>query len=99
MGIMPFYQNEVVTVMELSNEMLDMRIPMSVVLSRKAMLLWQVVNLKPGDVILLDKKHGDDMDVFVNDEQIAQGRVVAVDGRYGVKITEIKASVGEKQSS
>jgi flagellar motor switch protein FliN len=84
--------------MELSKEMLGMRIPMSVVLSKKTMFLWQVMNLKPGDIVLLDKKYGEDLDVLVNDEQIAQGKVIVVDGGYGVKITEIKASAGEKQS-
>jgi flagellar motor switch protein FliN/FliY len=97
MGIMAFCFTRIGgDSMELSTGILDMRIPMSVVLSRKAILLWQVVNLKPGDIVLLDKKCGEDLDVFVNDEQIAQGRVIVVDGRYGVKITEINASVGEK---
>ncbi len=52
-------------------------------------MLGDLLNLAPGEVLPLDKKTDEPLDVRVNGQLLAHAEVVVVDGRYGLRLTEI----------
>ena len=52
-------------------------------------LVRDILRLQIGGVLELDKEAGEPVDILVNNKRIARGEVVEIDGRYGVRITEI----------
>jgi flagellar motor switch protein FliN/FliY len=52
-------------------------------------MLGDLLDLEPGEVLPLDKKTGEPLDVRVNGQLLARAEVVVVDGRYGLRLTEI----------
>jgi flagellar motor switch protein FliN/FliY len=53
--------------------------------------LGEVLKLTPGAVLQLDKMVGDPVELRIKERRIANGEVVVVDDRFGVRITEIAA--------
>ncbi len=60
-------------------------------LGRCTMRVSEVLELGRGSVVALDRLAGDPIDVLVNDRLVARGEVVAVENRFGVRITEVIA--------
>lgn len=58
-------------------------------LGRAQRLVQDILRLNVGSVIDLNKEAGAPVDLIVNNKMIARGEVVEIDGRYGVRITEI----------
>ncbi|WP_293880918.1 flagellar motor switch protein FliN [Sphingomonas sp.] len=71
------------------------RIPMrlSVEVGSTSMTLSALIALKQDAVVALDRQTDDPLDILANGTLIARGEIVTVDGRYGVRICEIVASV------
>lgn len=67
----------------------DIKVTLTVELGRTDMLIEEVLNLSPGQVIELDKLAGEPLDILVNDKLLAKGEVVVVDDNFGVRITSI----------
>lgn len=64
--------------------------------------LGDLLGLNPGEVLPLAKKTGEPLDVRVNGQLLAHAEVVVVDGRYGLRLTEILHDVslpGARRSS
>jgi flagellar motor switch protein FliN/FliY len=78
-------------------EMLS-RIPMrlSVEVGSASMSLSELVSLKQDAIVELDRQTDDPLDILANGTLIARGEIVAVDGRYGIRVCEI---VGPAQGS
>jgi flagellar motor switch protein FliN len=70
---------------------LDMHLPVTVSFGSTNRSLHDVLKLSPGSLIELDKSADDPVVLKINDKPFAWGRVVDVDGYYGVEITEILA--------
>jgi len=68
-----------------------MNIPLeiSVELGRRKILLKDLLNLKKGSVVELDKEASEAFDILVNGQPIAKGEIVVQDERLGVRILEI----------
>ena len=49
----------------------------------------QVLELRTGSVVELDRMAGDSVDVLVNNRLMARGEVVVVDDKFGIRITEL----------
>lgn len=49
----------------------------------------EIVDLRAGSIIELDKQAGDPVDIVVNGKLIARGDVVVIDDNFGVRVTEI----------
>jgi flagellar motor switch protein FliN/FliY len=66
-------------------------IPMelSVELGRTHTTVGDTLDLRVGSLIELEREAGAPADLLVNGTPIARGEVVVVDGRYGLRITEI----------
>ncbi len=58
-------------------------------LGRCKMLVWEIVSLGSGSIVELDRLAGGPVDVLINHKLVARGEVVAVDDKFGVRITEI----------
>ena len=51
--------------------------------------LQELIDTQVGGVITLDSQINDPVKLYVNDALVALGELIAVDDRFGVKITEI----------
>lgn len=69
--------------------MMDVPLHVSVVLGRSNKSIKEVVDLKMGSVIVLDRLAGEMLDVMINGKLFARGEVVVIDDNYGVRIAEI----------
>ncbi len=69
---------------------LDVDLDVKVRIGKKSMLIKDVLKLKDGSIIELDKNIEEPMEILINDKVVAKGVVVVVGGRFGVKITSIE---------
>lgn len=67
----------------------EVKLPVTVRIGSKRMLLKDVINMDIGAVIELNQLANDPLDILVDNHVIAQGEVVIVDGNFGVQITHI----------
>ncbi|WP_110677648.1 MULTISPECIES: flagellar motor switch protein FliN [Salinicola] len=68
---------------------MDIPVKLSVELGRTRITIKQLLELAQGSVVELDGLAGEPMDILINGYLIAQGEVVVVDDKYGIRITEI----------
>ena len=68
---------------------LDIPVHLTVELGRTKIPIKQILQLAQGSVIELDGLAGEPMDVLVNGCLIAQGEVVVVNDRFGIRLTDI----------
>lgn len=68
---------------------MDIPVQMSVELGRTRLTIKNVLQLGQGSVVELDGLAGEPMDIYVNGYLIAQGEVVVVEEKYGIRITDI----------
>lgn len=69
----------------------DVQLDMRIELGRTHMHLEEVLKLKKGAVVPLDKLAGDPVDVFVNGRLIARGEVLVLNDNFCVRVTELVA--------
>ncbi len=69
--------------------LLDVPMDVSVELGRAKMAIRDMLQLRPGSVIELDKLIGEPVDLLVNNKLIARGEVVVFDENFGIRITDI----------
>ena len=67
----------------------DVPVKVQAVLGRSRMPIGDLLRLKAGMVVELDRRVGEPVDVFVNNRLIARGEVVMIDNSLGVTLTEI----------
>lgn len=68
---------------------LDIPVQLSVEIGRARTTINNVLQLAPGSVVELDAQAGAPMDVLINGYLIAQGEVVVVNDRFGIRLTDI----------
>lgn len=68
---------------------LDIPVKITVELGRTKMTIKELLRLSQGSVVALDGLAGEPLDILVNDFLIAQGEVVVVSDKFGVRITDI----------
>lgn len=61
----------------------------SVEVGSASLKLSDLLGLSKGSVVELDREADALLDVFANGTLIARGEVVTIDGRYGIRVTEI----------
>ncbi len=67
----------------------DVPVRIAAVLGRTQMEVSELLKLNEGDVVELDRKVGEAIDLYVNNRLVARGEVVLVEDRLGVTMTEI----------
>ncbi len=70
---------------------LQIEVPVIAVIGERRMKLGEVVGLKPGTVVQLEKPADEPLDLMVNDRRVGRGRAVRVGESCGIEITEIAA--------
>lgn len=73
----------------------DVPVKISAVLGRTNIEISDLLELEQGDILELDRKVGEAIDLYVNNRLIARGEVVLVDEKLGVTMTEIIANKKE----
>lgn len=68
---------------------LDIPVQLTVELGRTRIPIKQILQLAQGSVVELDALAGEPMDVLVNGCLIAQGEVVVVNDKFGIRLTDI----------
>jgi flagellar motor switch protein FliN/FliY len=68
---------------------LDIPVKLTVELGRTKMTIKELLRLSQGSVVALDGLAGEPLDIMINGYLIAQGEVVVVADKFGVRITDI----------
>ena len=68
---------------------MDIPVQLSVELGRTRLTIRNILQLGQGSVVELDGLAGEPMDIYVNGYLIAQGEVVVVEDKYGIRVTDI----------
>jgi len=71
------------------NMILDIPVQLTVELGRTRIPIKHILQLAQGSVVELDALAGEPMDVLVNGYLIAQGEVVVVNEKFGIRLTDI----------
>jgi flagellar motor switch protein FliN len=69
--------------------LLDISLQVTVELGRARMKIAEILALRNGSVIELDRLAGEPADILVNGTLIAKGEVVVVDEKFGVRVIEV----------
>ncbi len=70
----------------------DIPVKVSAILGKTKMKVSQLLKLNKGAIIELDRKVGEAIDIYVNNNLVARGEVVVVDDKLGITMTEIVKS-------
>jgi len=68
---------------------LDVPVTISMEIGRTRINIRNLLQLNQGSVVELDRLAGEPMDVLVNGTLIAQGEVVVVNEKFGIRLTDI----------
>ena len=64
-------------------------ITLAIEVGRASLKIRDLMRLTQGSVVELDRLAGEPLDIVVNDTVVAQGQVVLVNDRYGVRLTKV----------
>ena len=81
--------NDIAGSMQDIDLIMDIPVKLTVELGRTRMTIKELLRLSQGSVVALDGLAGEPLDILINGYLIAQGEVVVVADKYGVRITDI----------
>lgn len=67
----------------------DVELDISIELGRTEILIEDVLKLREGSVVELDKLAGDPVDIIANGRLVARGELLVIDGKFGVRLSEV----------
>ncbi|XZE55429.1 flagellar motor switch protein FliN [Planctomycetaceae bacterium SH139] len=70
----------------------DVELDLRIELGRTMMRLEEVLQLRGGAVVVLDKLAGDPVDIYANGRLIARGEVLVMNDNFCVRVTELVGS-------
>jgi flagellar motor switch protein FliN/FliY len=76
------------------NMLLDINVPLSVQLGQTRMKVRELLNLKKGSLVQLNRMAGEPVDVLINKKLLAKGEITVVDDMLSVRINQL---YGEKE--
>jgi flagellar motor switch protein FliN len=68
---------------------LDVPVTLSMEVGRTRIPIRNLLQLNQGSVVELDRAAGEPLDVFVNGTLVAHGEVVAVNDKFGIRLTDV----------
>ena len=71
----------------------DVQLDLKIELGRTNMYLEDVLKLRKGAVVTLDKLAGDPVDIYINERLIARGEVLVLNDNFCVRVGELVAGV------
>jgi flagellar motor switch protein FliN/FliY len=75
--------------------MLDVPLHLTVELGRAELPLAEVLALKPGSVVELDRFPGEPLDMYANGRLIARGEIIVLNDIFGFRVTDIPSATTE----
>ncbi len=69
--------------------LLDVDLEVTVELDRKVIMVSDLLKLGKGSIVELEKSAGEPMDIFINGRKFAEGEVVVIDDKFGIRITQL----------
>lgn len=69
--------------------LLDVPVTLTLEVGRARIPIRNLLQLNQGSVVELERAAGDPLDVYINGTLIAQGEVVVVNDRFGVRLTDV----------
>ena len=76
----------------------NISVNLSIEVGRAIIKIKDLMRLTQGSVVELDRIAGEPLDLLVNDTVVAQGEVVLVNDRYGVRLTRVVPSTDRLKS-
>jgi len=64
-------------------------VTISIEVGRTSLKIRDLMRLTQGSVVELDRLAGEPLDLLVNDTLVAQGEIVLVNDRYGMRLTQV----------
>ncbi len=71
------------------NLILDIPLKIRVELGQAKMYVNDLLQLGMGSIVELNKKVGENLDIYISDKLVAKGDVVVVDEKFGIRLTDI----------
>lgn len=69
--------------------LLDMPLQVSVEVGRTRVLVKDLLQMREGYIVELEKLAGEPLDLYVNNRLIARGEAVMVNEKFGLRLTDI----------
>jgi flagellar motor switch protein FliN len=69
--------------------LLDVPLQVTVEVGRTRILIKELLQMREGYVLELDKAAGETLDVYVNQRLIARGEAVLVNDKFGLRLTDV----------
>ena len=69
--------------------LMEISLLITVELGRREMKFGEILQLRKGSVVELNKLADEPVDIYVNQSKIAEGDVVVIDDHFGVRVTRI----------
>ena len=69
--------------------LLDVNVPISVQLGQAKMSITELLKLKKGGLVQLNRMAGEPVDIFINKKLLAKGEVTVVDDRLSVRVGQL----------
>jgi flagellar motor switch protein FliN/FliY len=68
---------------------LDVPVSVSIEIGRTEVNIKQLLELRPGSIVELDRYAGEPLDVFVNGTLVAHGEVAVTHEKFGIRLTDV----------
>ena len=75
---------------ENNNSILGAKVDVSVTLGKCKKSIKDILEIKEGDVMCLDKTIDEDLDIYVNDKCVATGESIKIEDKISIRITNFK---------
>ncbi len=73
----------------LRKALLDVPVRVDVVLGEVRMPMEELMQMAAGDIVALERRVDEPVDIYVSDRLMARGKLVVADGQLGVTLSEI----------
>jgi flagellar motor switch protein FliN/FliY len=70
-------------------KLLEIELEANIRFGAREMSLAELLEIGPGAVIPLDRQITDPVDLIIGDKVVARGEVVLVQGKFGLRVTEV----------
>ncbi|MFP4014276.1 MAG: flagellar motor switch protein FliN [Chitinispirillaceae bacterium] len=74
------------------NMLLDVNVPIAVELGQTRMTIRELLKMKQGQVVKLNRMAGEPVDVLISKKMIAKGEITVVDDKLSVRIAQLYGS-------
>ncbi|MDR0305378.1 MAG: flagellar motor switch protein FliN [Chitinispirillales bacterium] len=71
------------------NMLLDVNIPIAVQLGQTKMSIRDLLKMKKGQVVKLNRMAGEPVDVFISKKMLAKGEITVIDDKLSVRIAQL----------